>query len=151
MDHVTAKELVMAIMGSGGIIGGLVSLLVFIAGRLDRKRDRDQEELETSIHSSAEFKRIKLEEKSSVEQSLWRMMEAKDAEIKALREEIAELERTQTLTRPVINNIITIIRAMRKELDSIKVIMLSDEETKYFQARWIALGDKLNELENLIP
>lgn len=150
MDNITAKELLLVLIGSSGFVGGVVSILVFIAGRLDKRRERNEASQTEALHNSAELKRIGLEERSAVEQSLWKMLEAKDAEITALKTRIEALEKANALSRPVMSKISSVISEMKREVESVRVIMLSDEETKYFQQRWLSIKRLLQEFEDII-
>lgn len=143
----TTREVLLAILGSGGLIGGLISLLVFISSRIDKRR----ENIEKDIHNSVEHKRLEHDKSSSVEQALWKIIDSKNKEIEILESKAKDLEATTALTRPIITNILSLIRSMRKELDSINVIMMGQEETSIFFQRWTAVKKGLDELEKLLP
>lgn len=151
MLEFTAKEIIVMVLGSGGFIGGLISLFVFITGRLDKRKERTKEELKTQISQSADMKRFELDSSNAVHAQLWEIINAQQTHIANLEKDAEELEAKAILQRPTILRIYANIRAMRSEIDGMNVLIMSNDDTSVFMKRFSALKTLLNETEGMLP
>lgn len=151
MEGLTLKELVLLITGSGGLIGGIVAAFVFTTSRLDKRRERIKEKQRQDISESADMKKFELDSQNSVHDHLWEIIREKDAEIQRLSNEIEDIEKTSTIQRPVVLKIYANLRSMRKEIESLNLMILSEEETNVFMRRFQTVKVLLDETEGLLP
>lgn len=142
-DDLTIREILIAILGSGGIIGGLFVAFNFIAGRFDKYRERKK----MNISEAAEIRRVELQVKAQSDNdlvtNLWKLVEAG-------RKEIEELERAERLARPTVVRVYRIIREMRAELDKLHIMVLGEQETAIFAKRWNNIKKLADQLEAII-
>lgn len=151
----TPEKIVLAVLGSGGFITGIVMAFNAIAARLDARRKRLEEAELKRIADAVELKRLEAitGEKSSetLIQNLWKIIESKNVEIEGLKQEINECEKKATLDRPVINQVYAKLRAMRREIESLNVMVLNEEETNVFMRRFNTVKALVEETEGLLP
>ena len=133
------KEWVMAISGSGGIIGGLVALAVFIYNRMDKKKEIDI----TDSHNYVDAQK-------NVVDALHRILEGKNADIARLEAKLTDGEGKGILTLPKIHKIEAEMRTMREALSKLNVILLSDAETTLFAERFTTIKQGIENIEDII-
>ena len=151
----TTEKIVILIFGGGGTITGLVLLFNAIAARIDIRNERKKKADLDRIANAVEVKRLQADtDERSAEtlvSNLWKLVETKNKEIAELKQEIEQLEKEGKLTRPVINQIYAKLRAMRKEIESLNLMILNEEETNVFMRRFGAVKMLLDEAEGLLP
>jgi capsule polysaccharide export protein KpsE/RkpR len=126
-------------------------MCVWISGRLDKRKERIKALSESEIANRTEMKRYELDANNAVHTQLWEIIKEQKAEISELQEELKEVESTATLQRPAVNKIYANLRAMRKEIESLNLMILSEEETNVFMRRFQAVKLLLDETEGLLP
>ena len=86
--ELTWKEIILVAVGSGGLIGGIVSAFAFVTARIDKRRER----LQVGVSQSADLRRVHLEEER-LDEGIWESVaKEKAAQIAELRETIQELK-----------------------------------------------------------
>lgn len=151
MIDLTPGEVVVAIVGSGGLIAGSISLFSFITGRLDVRRKRLKETLAKEISQTADMKRFDLDATNLVHNQLWEIIKERDVKITALEGEIEVLDEKAILQRPTILKVYANLRAMRKEIESLNLMILNEEETNVFMRRFQTVKVLLDETEAMLP
>jgi len=153
----TVPQIVWTALVSSGVVGGIWTLFVFITGRLDIRRKRIAEERAKDISSSADIGRLKLESESHAHDLLWKIIEEHKQEIKDLRTEVRELkaeleaaENDERLKRPDVMHIYECVRQIKNEMDSLNIMLLSDEETNVFARRWGNIKTIMVDLESTL-
>lgn len=146
----TTKEIILAVLGSGGFIGGFIAIFVFITARLDKKRERDKALLESEITKTSDMKRFELDSSNSVHSQLWEIINEHKAENKLLSEQVEELERIAVLQWPTRLKIHANLRQMRKEIESLNLMILSEDETNVFMRRFQTVKVLLDETEGML-
>lgn len=121
-----------------------MTVISFIVGRIDKRRERHKEEAEMELSHSAEADRIKLDSKNSTEAALWKIIEE-------LKENLAEEKKFATLTRPNVIKIAGDVRAIRKEIESLNLMILNEEETNVFMRRFQTVKQLLDQIETILP
>ena len=134
-----AKELFLAISGSGGIIGGLVTFAVFVYSRMDKKKE----------HQSAEHHEYADAQKNVVD-ALQKMLDSKNAEIERLQNRLSDGENRGILTVSKIQKINAEMRLMREALSKLNVLIMTDEETNIFAERFAAVKEGIKNIEKII-
>ncbi len=129
----------LAISGSGGIIGGLVTFAVFVYSRMDKKKE----------HESANYHEYADAQKNVVE-ALNKMLESKNAEIERLQHRLDEGEDRGILTVPKIQKINAEMRTMREALSKLNVLIMNDEETNIFAERFSTVKQGIANIEKII-
>ena len=82
------KEILMVAVGSGGLIGGIVSAFTFVTSLFDKRRERHQ----TDVSLSADLRRVSLEEEK-LDEGIWESVaKEKAAQIVALKDDIKDLK-----------------------------------------------------------
>lgn len=146
-----AKEVLILLLGSGGLIVGLIPLFTYLSARLDARRLRKKEEAKTELSNSADIRRLELDSTSAVQTELWGIIEAQKEHIRTLENELSELDKKAVLQRPAILNIYANIRAIRAEIESLGVMALDDAATQIFMKRFNAVKCLLDETEKILP
>lgn len=131
MIDFTSQEFLVLLAGSSGLIGAAVSVFNLVSTRLEKKASQDN----TS--------------RDAVETNLWKMLDAKSTEITLLKTEISLLE-GDSLNRKKVTEIINIIRQMTKDIDSIKVVLLSNEDTQFFHDKLMSIKKGIAKLEEIL-
>ncbi len=86
--ELTWKEIILVAVGSGGLIGGIVSAFAFVTARIDKRRER----LQVDVSQSADLRRVHLEEER-LDEGIWESVaKEKAVQIAELRETIQELK-----------------------------------------------------------
>lgn len=134
-----AKELFLAISGSGGIIGGLVTFAVFVYSRMDKKKEHEV----ANYHEYADAQK-------NVVEALNKMLESKNAEIERLQHRLDEGEGKGILTVSKIQKINAEMREMREALSKMNVILLSDQDTNIFAERFTTIKNGITNIEHII-
>jgi len=82
------KEIILVAVGSGGLIGGIVSAFTFVTSLFDKRRERHQ----TDVSLSADLRRVSLEEEK-LDEGIWESVAKEKAlQIVALKEDIKDLK-----------------------------------------------------------
>lgn len=150
----TWKEIIFAALGSSGLIGGVVTAFVFVAGRLDARRKRMDDARSEAIHDSVELKKISmdaaLQGNEAIVTSLWRIIEEKNKELAALKADLDDCEKGDRLSNRNVNKIFASLRSVKNEMDSINIMVLGEEETNVFARRWHNIKHILDDLEKTL-
>lgn len=144
-------QIILAVLSSGGIIGTIISVLIYASGRMDKRRERMDKQKQLDVSQTADLKRLELDEDKSIEGALWRIIEEKNDEIAQLKAEVSDVTNTSSLSRPRVTQIYKAVRLMRKEIDSLNLMILNEEETNVFMRRFRAVKDYLDEIETSLP
>jgi hypothetical protein len=154
MDWTIEKLL---LLGSlvGGFVAGLIKVFGVITARLDARRKRIDDAKVREIATAVEVKKLQADtdEKShaALIQNLWQIIESKNDEIAECKREIEELEKTGKLTRPVITKINAKLRAVRREVESLAILISNAPEAEVFMQRFATLNTLLDQTEELLP
>lgn len=155
VDEYSAKEIALAVVGGGGLIGGCVALFSFVAARLDARTQKTEADEKRRLADAVEMRRIEAEREGrdadALVENLWKLIGEKDSELKAQRLEIADLETKATTNRPMLLKVYANLRAMRREIESLNVMVLSEEETNVFMRRFQTVKVLLDDTESLLP
>lgn len=147
----TTKEIILAILGSGALVGGIISALTFVSSYVDKRRERAKEKSNELIHDSIEAKRLQGElqttKDNTVIENLWKLIEEYKREIEDLERDL----KAASMSRATVNTVYRNIRAIRKEIESLNVMILSEEDTNVFMRRFQTVKQILDETENLLP
>lgn len=144
MDSFTSKDILLAFIGSAGILGGVMTVISFIVGRIDKRRERIREERDLEVSHSVGIDRVRLDSATATEAALWKI-------IQELKESLAEEKRFATLTRPNVIKIAADVRAIRKEIESLNLMILNEEETNVFMRRFQTVKQLLDQIETILP
>lgn len=120
----TFQEILTAVLGSAGVIGGVIALATFITARMDARAKRKELEISTS----AEMQRVKLENErfgAGVWESVAR---EREAEIRELKAENARLREMVGVAR-------TTLTEAERTLDGLKVAVVPDEVVAVIQRK----------------
>lgn len=138
----------MALFGSGGFVLAGISLFKFINELLTQRRTKQKEELADSTL----LQRLQLEAGSkgqdNLTDNLWKIIGEKNAEIVDLKQEVRDCEKAEKLTRPAVSRIYECIRKIKNEMDSLNIMIMSDEETNVFARRWGNIKAIITDLED---
>lgn len=140
----TWLQLLIAFLGSSGIIGGGFTLIKFIYEQVDKRRDKQK---------SAEEKAY---------EAVWKLYEAAKQEVEKLKKEIEELEKGDSLSRPTLSKIYQAVRKLGRQieiLDSvfIKEFIVQDDDPEKqalknsIKKEMEILWQKFDELEKCLP
>ena len=120
----TFQEILTAVLGSAGVIGGVIALATFITARMDARAKKR----ELEISSSAEMQRVKLENerfRAGVWESVAR---EREAEIRELKAENARLREMVGVAR-------TTLTDAERTLDGLKVAEVPNEVVVIIQRK----------------
>lgn len=120
----TFQEILTAVLGSAGVIGGVIALATFITARMDARAKRKELEISTS----AEMQRVKLENErfgAGVWESVAR---EREAEIRELKAENARLREMVGVAR-------TTLTDAERTLDGLKVAEVPNEVVAVIQRK----------------
>jgi predicted RNase H-like nuclease (RuvC/YqgF family) len=145
------QEIIIAFLGGGGILAGLISALNFISARLDTRRKNKKEDREEALTHSTESERIKLDGNKNTNDILWRVIEEKNDEIASLEKKVEDAEKFATLTRPNVIKLAKDVRDIRKEIESLNLMILNEEETNVFMRRFQNVKVLLDDIEAILP
>lgn len=155
MQEWTAKDIILTVLGSGTFIGSVIVVFNFITARIDARRQRIEATSQRKLADAIEVKKLEVEaegrEVDSVRAAMWKLLEERQGEITALKIEIEGLKRQAILDRPLITQIYAKLRAMRKEIESLNLMVLSEEETNVFMRRFNKVKEILDETEGMLP
>jgi len=138
------EKILTYLVGSGGIVAGLFYGIKFLYEQLDKRR-ADKRTAEEKAYDA-----------------IWKLYEAAKAEIEKLKNEIKELERGDSLSRPTISKIYQAVRKLGRQieiLDSvfIKEFLIQDDDAEKQQLKdalkkeMEILWQKFDELEKCLP
>ena len=120
----TFQEILTAVLGSAGVIGGVIALATFITARMDARAKKR----ELEISSSAEMQRVRLENErfgAGVWESVAR---EREAEIKELKLENRRLREMVGVAR-------TTLTEAERTLDGLKVAEVPNEVVVIIQRK----------------
>lgn len=150
----TPGEILAAFLGGGGIIGGVITALSFLSGRLEARRKRIEEKSKSALEKEVDVRRLENEIQykgtDALVNNLWKLIEEQKIELKAKEAVIEEMEADEKLTRPAVMKIYECVRKIRNEMDSLNIMLLSDEETNVFARRWGNIKVIMCELEETL-
>lgn len=150
----TWKEILVTALGSGGLLGGIITFFVFITGRLDARRKRIEDKKAIDISESVELKKLQVQsiqtDTGILITNLWAIINDQKAEIKCLTDELANCEDGDRLSIANVNRIFEYIRQIKNEMDSLNLMLLNDEETNIFAKRWGNIKSIMIDLEKLL-
>lgn len=156
MEGFSWWQIFAAIGGSAGFITAIIAAFNAVTARLDARKKRIAGGVESKIANAVEVKRLQAETDGKTQDSLvgnlWKIIEAKETEIAKLEKELEQTEQHSSLSRPTITKIYIQLRAMRKEIESLTVMRLDDEQTNVFVRRFEKVKECLDEIEyKLMP
>lgn len=120
----TVSELITAILGSAGAIGGLLAIASFIASRLDKRRERKH--LYDSV--SVELEKVELEKNRFREGSWESIAHERGNEIAALKAEMSQLRESVAIARRTLTKV-------ERTLDGLTVAQVPDEVVAIIQRK----------------
>jgi hypothetical protein len=103
------KEIILVAVGSGGLIGGIVSAFAFVTARFDKRRER----LQTDVSMSADLRRVHLEEER-LDEGIWESVaREKTVQIEALKTDIQDLKRVIRSAKDTFDELELMFRRLR--------------------------------------
>jgi hypothetical protein len=140
MGEFTTTQFLAYLTIAGGAIAGVIKIFTFISHQLDARRKRIEAREQKKLDASVEARRLTLDYSEKGERNtiteLWKLVDDKDEEIKDLEAKLKEAEKAERLNRPTIMKIYGYVRDIRNEMDSLNIMLLSEEETNVFARRW---------------
>lgn len=146
-DEYSTIQIVVAALGSSGIVGASWTLFVFISGKLEARRKKQEEDRKKEISNAADLRRVEAETGESATKLLWDLIRELKSEVKDLKADLEAAEQAEILTRPAVMHIYECVRQIKNEMDSLNIMLLSDEETNVFARRWANIKAIMVELE----
>lgn len=144
----TLSQIVITAIGSIGGLTGLISAAVAINKILTERRKVREQRQRDLIHDTIEGRRLDLEHSDRKEAdalaAVWKIVDR-------LEHENEDIEKLATLTRPTIVKIARNLREMRKEIESLNLMILDEKETNVFMRRFQRVKELLDETENILP
>lgn len=151
----TWTQILLAAVGSIGGVSGVVGLLVFITGRIDKRRERLKAEKSEAIHETAEIRRLELEfthkTDDAVKAELWRMIGEQKEEIKLLKTELEESDNANSMSRPTIQKIYIASRKIRRQVDNLSFLIMKETPYSDLAKEVEILRQDVDELEKNLP
>lgn len=151
----TVQEVVIAILGSGGLIGGLVVAFNAITSRLDARRKRLEEADQKKISTAIEGRRLEIESAGrgtdALIANLWKMIDDKDKELEEVKAELDECNKKYSFSRPVTTVVYRNARAIISEIEAMNVLVLNEEQTQVFMRRFTRMKELATEIQEVLP
>lgn len=139
----TWKEILTYLFGSGTIVGGAFVGIKFIYEQIDKRRAGKRTSEEKAYDA------------------VWKLYEAAKAEVEKLKEEIEELEKGDSLSRPAISKIYQAVRKLGRQMEIIETIfikeftLIENEECRQIsealKKEMDILWQKFDDLEKCLP
>lgn len=151
----TWTQILVAAVGSIGGVSGVVTLLVFITGRIDKRREREKAAQDKAIHETEGIRRLEYEfaqkTDEAVKAELWRLIGEQKEEIRLLKAEIEESEAHQSLSRPAIQKIYNASRKIRRQVDNLSFLVMKETAHDDLAKEVEILRQDVEELEKSLP
>lgn len=148
-------QILLAAVGSIGGVSGIVGFLVFITGRMDKRRERFRTEKSEAIHETAEIRRLELEfshkSDDAVKSELWRLIGEQKEEIKMLKAELEESDNANSMSRPTIQRIYIASRKIRRQADNLNFLIMKEMPYSDLAKEAEILLQDIDELEKNLP
>lgn len=148
-------QIIAIVIGGGGGITGIISILVFIAGRIDKAREQRAQELVTHLSNSADIKRIELEQSTidnkTIVDQLWKMLDEEKSDVTRLKKEVETLQDSNLLSQKNALTIYVAIRKMRQQLDLVELLLNTETESDNILNEVREIKKQLDEVEKLLP
>lgn len=136
---------------SAGAMGTFIAFAKLVSDRLDKRAERMRAKKKEEIDGAVEVKRLEMEGKHSASDELWRINEWQAARIKELEAELEEQETKYSFSRPTVTKVYANIRAIRKEISHLNLMVMSEEDTNVFMRRFGEVLTLLDETESILP
>lgn len=140
MENFTWGQIILAVGGSGGILVTLLAIAKFISERFDLRVGRKTEQ-----------GRLTLEERRDSNAEIWKIVDAKNAEIKELEEEIEALKNDNKLTRPVVRDIYRKLAHLESRAKALRVAHCPAEVVDVINDRINEFLHEIGEARDLLP
>jgi hypothetical protein len=150
MDNVTAKEIFIAVMGSAGLIGGLLTVAKFVSERVDQWRTRNQQKRQADVSQTAELKRLKIDADEDIYDRFKELLSEREKEIKDLKAKLLEWENKHT-DQKLIDEMYRTLRIIINEIDAMNMLFLNERDTQIFARRFKAMHDAAKEMRDKLP
>lgn len=147
----TGRELIIAILGSGGLIGGLFTAVAFVVGRLDKRRERKENSETTTRSETAETRRIEIEDETATDARWEKLANRYSADITGLEEKLKEYEDEVAETRPIWAKIDRGLNAMENRLQKLRVAKCPDNVVDIINERIAEVQKTIDEIRNILP
>lgn len=128
----STREILVLVVGSGGAIGGIVSLLMFVVARFDKRKDQ-QDVTSNTVLSAYQA-----------------IVDERNHEIERLKSEIKEYELSDTLSRPKVAKIFVQIRLIWAAFGRLNLMILTQEETNIIAEKFDIIKNAVKEIEDIV-
>jgi len=146
----TTRELVIAFLGSGGLLGGLFTIVVFVVGRLDKRRERRENNDTLSRSETAEFRRLEIEDETATDARWEKLANRYSAEITGLEEKLKECEDEASLTRPILAQLHRTLNTMENRLQKLRVAKCPDDVVDIINERIAEVQKSIDEMRGAL-
>lgn len=150
MDDFTTKEIAVAVFGSAGIIGGLISAASYVSGRVDKWRERKQQKKQADITESTELKKLKLEADEDLYERFKDLYNTQTAENARLTQELKECRESETSPK-LIAQMYRTLRIINGEIEAMNLLFMDEEKTQIFARRFNNMQKAAKEMEDKLP
>lgn len=147
-----SPEAIIAIITAALVaIGAAVKVFKDVAERIDQKRKEREEKAKLEKTESVENRKLDQEIRTLNFQQLRDLLTDCRAECKALKEEIDERDKTDSLSRPTITKLYQSMRAVGRQIDTCELLLIRGESRENVIAEFEILKQKFVETESLLP
>lgn len=117
MEAFSVKEVLLIAFGGAGIVAGLVSVLTFVAGRIDKARENKKQDTDSHITESSQFERIRLDSMIFTKETFIDLIRELQKQIADLREEVEKCESHRKFDRQEMKDLKIKINKLEKNVD----------------------------------
>jgi septal ring factor EnvC (AmiA/AmiB activator) len=150
MDDFTTREIILAVLGSGGILAALLKVAKTVSDRIDQRRVRAQQQQQSQISQTAELKRLKIDADEDIYDRFKELLGEREKEIKELKARLLEWENKPT-DQKLIDEMYRTLRIIINEIDAMNMLFLNERDTQIFARRFKAMHDAAKEMRDKLP
>jgi septal ring factor EnvC (AmiA/AmiB activator) len=150
MDDFTTREIVLAVLGSGGILAFLLKVAKSVSDRIDQRRIRSHQQRLEDVSQTAELKRLKIEADEDIYDRFKELLNEREKEIKDLKAKLLEWESKHT-DQKLIDEMYRTLRIIINEIEAMNVLFLNEEKTQIFSRRFTTMHNAAKEMREKLP
>ena len=151
MDEFTWSQIGFAVGVSATLIATMLSVAVFVVGRIDAKKKQNEEAAGRDLTNAVELRRLGHAEDVSGDDLLLKIIDLKDAEIKRLEARNERTEKENQLARPTVIMLRHKLGELDKKLHSLLIQPCPDEVANILNERMGEAKVLAAELRDLLP